>query len=199
MELVSKLRWIIITFVLLVALVLVGWGLSSIARNIFSSIGESSNKVVVDDNISLDDIKYLRFTADGPVISAQEHRRYVVEVTPELVKFTLTSYYGEKQLLKKTYKNTPDAYQNLLYSLDKADATARLSNTTADDDFDEKGACPSGKRYILEMGDSIRRWGTSCSGKLGTSVSKMTVIRSLFTKQIPGFIDLTKDTGLSQQ
>lgn len=195
MEFISRLRWVIITLVLLFVLVFVGWGLSSIARSIFK--GPSSSTSTTPDDISIEDIETVKFTTDGPVVAGENHRSYTIQVSKAEVTMKVYANYGQKVLSMKSYPNTSLAYENFIASLRRNNALARASGTDTDDDYNEKGACSSGRRYILELGDSVRRWSTSCQAKQGTAAGSMSAIRTLFSKQVPDFRELTLGTNLT--
>jgi hypothetical protein len=100
-------------------------------------------------------------------------------------------------IAEKSYTNNSEAYDTFIQSLEKASATARYAGTTSEDDYKDQGVCPSGRRYIIEIGEDIRRWTTSCDRKEGTAAGKMTTMRDLFIKQIPDFEALVKGTKLN--
>ncbi len=197
MELGSKLRWLIVVFILLFVLVFVGWGLSTIARNVFNRSESSVTGTDEASVVSLENVKTARYIVDGPVVANAEHRRYQIEVSRNVVTMTLYSNYGQKVLKEKNYSNNEEAYATFMKSLESASATARYNNTDTDDDLAEQGVCPEGRRYILELDDEIRRWTTSCDRNQGTAAGKMTTMRSLFTKQVPDFQDIIADSGLN--
>jgi len=195
MEFASRLKWLIVVFVLLFVLVFVGWGLSAIARSVFSS--GSSTAVEQVQGISVEDVDSIRFYVDGPIVASADHLSYKIEVSRQVVSMTVYSDYGQTVLKEKSYTNNDEAYQNLVDALEKANATARVKDTTAEDDQNDQGSCPAGKRYILELGDVERRWTTSCVTIKGTAGGKMKTIRTLMNKQIPDYTELVKGTKLN--
>lgn len=199
MEFASKLRWLIVVFVLLFVLIFLGWGISSVARNVFKRNNQTDVAVDASSNRALDDIRVARYIVDGPVVASSEHRSYSIEVTSNVAIMKVYSDYGQKIIAEKSYKNNTEAYNAFIKSLEEANATARYVGTDEDDDISEAGVCPEGRRYILELGDSVRRWTTSCDRKSGTAAGKMTTMRKLFAKQIPDFDTLVKDTTLNRQ
>lgn len=199
MELASKLRWVLVVFIVLFILIFVGWGLSAVARNVFS--GRSSNSTAVEDveTTKLDGVSVARYVVDGPVVASAEHRRYMIEVSRSVVLMRVYSDYGQTILKEKSYTNNFEAFDTLIKSLEEANATARYAGTDVDDDVADQGVCPTGRRFILEIGDDLRRWTTSCDRKDGTAAGKMTTLRSLFTKQVPDFDEMVKGTSLNRQ
>lgn len=202
MEFASKLRWVLVVFVLLFVLIFVGWGLSSIAKSVFNKNESKATDIVLEEQTkqsSLEGVSVVRYTVDGPIVASADQRSYTIEITGSTVSMKVYSDYGQKVISEKSYANNSASFDNFLQSLEKADALARFKNTTSDDDLKDKGACPSGKRYIFEAGEDERRWTTSCDRSLGTAAGKMTTMRSLFIKQVPDFDSLVKGTLLTSR
>ncbi len=198
MEFASKLKWILIIFILLFVLILVGWGLSAVARSVFSGSNDKDTSVVVEPvETSINGVSTVSYTVDGPVVASSLHRSYKIDVSSSVVRMRVFSDFGQKVISEKSYTNNETAYSNFVFSLERANATARFEGTDEEDDVADQGVCPKGYRYILAIGDDIRRWTTSCDRTQGTAAGQMTTIRSLFIKQIPDFSALIKDTGLS--
>lgn len=199
MEFASKLRWILVIFILLFVLIFVGWGLSAVARNVFNRSGNdtSSTEEVVEPQ--LEGINVVRYIVDGPVVASSEHRSYSIEVTRSTVMMRVYSDYGQKVISEKTYTNNFESFDTFTKSLEAANATARYAGTDVEDDMADQGVCPDGRRFIIEVDDIIRRWTTSCDRKQGTAAGKMTTMRMLFSKQVPDFDDMLKGTGLNRQ
>ena len=198
MEFASKLKWILIIFILLFVLILVGWGLSAVARSVFSGSNDKETVVVEEQaDTSINGVSTVSYTVDGPVVASSLHKSYKVEVSSSVVTMRVYSDFGQRVIAERSYINNETAYSNFVFSLERAKATARFEGTDEEDDKADQGVCPKGYRYILEIGDDIRRWTTSCDRTLGTAAGQMTTIRSLFNKQIPDYTSLIKGTGLS--
>lgn len=195
MEFISKLRWAIIVIALLLVLVLSGWGIATIIRNTFSDGDEqiTTNEVTSLDDISVDTVRY---TQEGPVVGSSEQRSYTIEVTRNVVIMRVYSDYGQKIIAEKSYLNTEFAFDSLVEALGNAGVLLRAPNTTADEDFAEIGKCPEGRRYIVEIDNEVRRWITDCPKELKTAGGDMPAIRRLFSRQVPDFKELIKNTGL---
>ena len=197
MEFASKLKWILIIFILLFVLILVGWGLSAVARSVFNNSSDKDTSIVEEPaETSINGVSTVSYIVDGPVVASSLHRSYKIDVSSSVVRMRVFSDFGQKVISEKSYTNNETAYSNFVFSLERANATARFEGTDEEDDLAEQGVCPKGHRYILEIGDDIRRWTTSCDRTQGTAAGQMTTIRSLFIKQIPDFSTLIKDTGL---
>ncbi len=201
MEFASKLRWILVVFILLFVLIFVGWGLSAVARNVFNrSSGPDAVSISEEtaDN-SLEGTSSAKYIVDGPVVASSEHRSYKIEISRNVVMMNVYSDYGQNVVRTKSYTNNSEAFDTFIKSLEEANATARYEGTNDEDDYADQGVCPDGRRYILELDSDIRRWTTSCDRLQGTAAGKMTTMRSLFAKQIPDFEDMVKDTVLNRR
>jgi Na+-transporting methylmalonyl-CoA/oxaloacetate decarboxylase gamma subunit len=198
MELASKMRWVLVVFVMLFVLIFIGWGLSAIARSVFNRGNGSQTAVEQDEASDLEGVRVVTYIVDGPIVASSDHRRYEIEVSPNVVMMRLYSDYGQKVVTEKSYKNNSESYSAFISALEQANASARYVGTTESDDEADNGICPDGRRYIIELGTDIRRWTTSCDRKQGTAAGKMTTMRKLFAKQIPDFDDVVKGTVLNR-
>lgn len=196
MEFASKIRWFIVITVVILFLVLVGWGLYSIARNIFDSNSGQNQDIVAIEEDTLDYVSTARIYVDGRVVANSEHRSYSVEVSSGVVTMKVYSSYGQNVIREKSYTNTSEAFDNFINALASYNVPDRIDGTTEDDDYNESGVCPTGKRYILELDSEIRRWSTSCSSKEGTANFSMSKVLSLFERQVPDYDDLLDDIRL---
>lgn len=196
MEFVSKIRWIIVIFVVLIGLIFIGWGLSTIARSVFAGTSSSTETIAEEEAVSFIDLDRVSFETSGPIVAKEEHRSYIIEVTERVVSIKVYSDYGQKVIAEESYLNNEAAFESFVNALDKANADTRYKDTKPEDDFAEKGACPTGRRYVLELGDIERRWSTSCSSERGNAGGNMVKIRNLFASQIPEFSTFIKGTNL---
>jgi hypothetical protein len=196
MEFVSRLRWLIVIFVSLVFLILIGWGLSTIARNIFNGGSGGSSVAESMSDIEVVQTDVARLTVSGPIVATELQRSYTIEVNAETVTVTLYSDYGQKQLDQKSYINNQEAYDTFLRALEAANVTARIKGTTSDDDAKFEGQCSAGRRYVFSLDDDIRRWATSCNDVKGTAGGRVATMRRLFNKQAPDARDILDGTGL---
>lgn len=200
MEMIARLRWVIIAFFVLIFLILIGWGLSSIARSIFASDTPENVEQAEEQSAIVRETNVARFTVSGPVVASKEHRSYTVEVNPNVVVITLYSDYGQKELDQKSYKNNEQAYSVFLSALDVAEVTSRISGTNEEDDLLFEGQCSTGRRYIVALDDQLVRWSVSCNSQSGTiAKSNMSTIRRLFNEQVPDIEEILEDTGLYQR
>lgn len=195
MEFASRVRWIVIVAVFLIAIILIGWGLYSIARSLFNPLQQNGDSSQVESETisSVEQASTVRYIVDGPVVANKEHRSTEVTISRSVVSMKVYSQYGSKLVASKSYTNTDDAYEAFLAALEKLDVTDRVRGTDAEDDYNELGACAQGKRYILEIDTDIRRWSTSCRNVDGTAGFSMGAVRSLVEKQVPDFREILEE------
>lgn len=126
-------------------------------------------------------------TVVGPVEANEEHESYRIEVGIDGRNLEAIKGYDLSIVGSQEYPNNRRAYIDFVHALKGAgfDNERRATEQEAD----ERGACPTGKRYIFEVlddGRSIRRlWTSSCPKARGTLNGKGTTLKQLFDKQIP--------------
>jgi hypothetical protein len=196
MELASRIRWILILIVGVLFLFLVGWGLFSIASNLFNSGADEEAAVIGEPTYNIPSAATALFTVDGPVVATEEHRSYTIAVSQNVVTMKVFKNYGQTVIAEKSYTNNAQAFDTFLSALEALDVSARQRGTTIDDDTAEMGVCPNGRRFILQVDADLRRWSTSCSSRQGTAGFAMNQVESLFQRQIPDFRTLNSGTGL---
>lgn len=185
-----------ITAVFIIALILVGWGLFSIANNIFRGNDSDSSQLEPINDFLVESTEVARFTVDGPVVANEKHRSYTIEVSKNLVVMKVYKSYGQVLLAEKSYTNTTAAYDAFLSALGNANTTALRKNASTEVDFADQGVCARGRKYIVELDGSVRRWSTSCGKKEGNAGFVMAPITELFRSQVPDARELTRGLGL---
>lgn len=133
---------------------------------------------------------------DYPVNADQTHRQLTTKVGRDVTTFTAESGYQGTVLREKSYNNNPTAYASFLRSLQ----LAGFNSANPDEALrDERGFCPLGRRYIMEIKDNERTiqrlWSTSC-GNIGSFRGQLDTVRKLFRAQIPEYNELTRGLQL---
>lgn len=196
MEFASKIRWILVIAVFIIVLILVGWGLFSIASNIFRGNGTDSSQLAPVNDFLVESTETAHFTVDGPVVANEKHRSYTIDVSKSLVTVKVYKSYGQVLLAEKSYTNTSVAYDAFLSALGNANVTALRKNASTEVDFADQGICARGKKYIVELDSSVRRWSTTCGKDEGNAGFVMATVSALFRSQAPDLRELTKGLGL---
>lgn len=199
MEFASKLRWILVIVVSVIFLILVCWGLYSIARNTFSPNDEDGTSVSEQEQVDEGSVRSTAravYTVDGPIVANNEHRSYRIEVTNNSVVMKVYSGYGSSVIAESSYPNTSDSYTAFLSALSNANVTALARGASDQDEFAEIGACATGRKFIVELDSTLRRWSTSCNRVQGNAGFTMSQVGSLFQRQVPDYSTLVRGTGL---
>lgn len=127
----------------------------------------------------------MRLTVSGPIIADTQFQSYEITVGRDETSIVTRQGYENNVIQRRTYGNNQEAYTNFLRALDYAGFTKGNTKSTAKD---ERGACASGDRFVMEIKDGNsqkqRYWTTSCSG-LGTFKGNTATVRRLFGNQIP--------------
>ena len=197
MEFTSKIRWAIFITVGVLVLILICWGLFSIAQSIFNP--RDNNSTESTQNIDRDiasDARTFSFTTIGPIIADNEHRESIITVSPNVVEMKTFRGYNNEVIESRSYQNTQESYNEFRSALEILGISQRLRGTDKEDDNNDEGYCATGRRYIVDISSEIRRWSTSCSSKQGTAAFAMNRVRQLFQKQVPEFNEINRDTGL---
>jgi hypothetical protein len=195
MEFASRLRWILVISVMIIVLILVGWGLFTIASNIFR--GDQSQPETTSETINqVESTAVASYKVEGPVVANEDHRSYTIVVSENVVTMKTFSNYDKTLIAEKNYTNTPAAYESFLSALSNANVTALARNTSTEFSFEDQGVCATGRKFFLELDTSLFRWSTSCSNKQGNAGFNMAPVSSLFQRQVPDFSDMTRGLGL---
>ena len=171
---------IVLTFVLIV--------------RIFGGGGEEAGPRPVDLNSYATTDTVMRLTMDGPIVSEQKHEQVRITVGRDQVLFERFKGYQGDVVATKSYPNNPDAYAQFLHALNVAGYTQGDPEAPKD----ERGFCPTGRRFVYEaIGDGeniLRWWNTSCGGDQGNFQGRAGDIRRLFTRQVPDYNELVRGT-----
>lgn len=139
----------------------------------------------------------MRLTTIGPVNPDQEHRAVRITISRSENRLEVLEGYQRSPASSKSYPSNQEAYGTFLRALDLMGYTKGNDNPNLADD---RGFCPTGKRFIYEIVDGTnvkqRYWSTSCSKAQGTFNGAASAIQKLFKDQIPEYRDLTRGVKL---
>lgn len=128
----------------------------------------------------------VELTVQGPVTADENHKAVRITVGQNSKQIEILQGYDETVATTQSYPNTESAYAEFLRALDLNGFT-RGTTTTANKD--DRGYCSSGYRYAVAMYDGAdqkqRFWASSCGR--GSFAGNITVMRTLFQKQIPDY------------
>ena len=135
-------------------------------------------------------------TTDGPVNANSIHKQVRITVSRDQVRYEQLKGYDGEITSTKTYDNTENAYKTFLLAL----AHAGFTNGETDPALkDERGYCPTGSRYIMELtndGKTLERYWASSCGKPKTYLGEVNLTLTLFRAQVPEYNTLASDFTL---
>jgi hypothetical protein len=139
----------------------------------------------------------MRLTIDGEVDAQQEHSAIRIIVSRSESRLEVLEGYDRVLTESRSYASNQEAYGVFLRALD------RMGYTLGDSDpdlRDERGFCPTGRRYIYEIVDGTdviqKFWSTSCDRDEGTFQGAGNRVLDLFREQIPDYRQLTRNVEL---
>lgn len=197
MEFASRIRWILVIAVFIITLILVGWGLFTVASNVFRAGDDTATEVSqIANDYTVQSTAVATYKVEGPVVANEDQRSYTIIVSENVVTMKTYKSYDKTLLEEKSYKNTPDSFDSFLSALVNYNVTSLKKNTSTEFTFEDQGVCARGKKHFVELDTSVMRWSTSCSNKEGNAGFSMTPVSNLFKKQVPDFNDLTRGLGI---
>jgi hypothetical protein len=138
----------------------------------------------------------VRLTIDGPINAASLHHAVRITVDRNNVSYEHLEGYDGNVTNLQTYPNSKDGFEVFLRALAAAGFTkGDLDKKLAD----ERGYCPLGRRYIMELRQaerSIQRfWATSCGNPKSYGGNTALTVQ-LFKDQVPNYEELNGDISL---
>jgi len=183
-------RIIPVALILIIAAVSIA-ALVSLARFVFFPDSNTTTKTEVDISrdalLDTSEDRAVSLTVRGPIVANELFSSYQIKVTPSSRDLTVYSGYLDKISNNISLDNNVPAYEQLVYSLDKANMMK--GTELSGDKNDLRGICASGFVYeyrVLKADSSIKSlWSSSCSGSRGSLNASMDQLNKLFTAQIP--------------
>lgn len=139
------------------------------------------------------------FTQDGMVNADQLHRSIRITVSNSQITLDVLKGYNPQVIQSQSFENNQEAYTVFLKALNNYGFLAKIKNPKVPDD--ERGECPLGFRYILDLSqddaDLSRTWASTCGASIGTSKASIASVQTLFEDQVPGYDSLISSVNLS--
>jgi hypothetical protein len=139
------------------------------------------------------------FTTDGIVNGDEMHRAIRITISSNQRTLDVLQGYNPSVIQSKSFVNNQEAYDVFLRAINNSGFLVKTKNSKAV--TDERGLCPLGFRYILDLnqdGDDLSRlWASSCGSKVGDSAANVPTISQLFQDQIPNYDSLVNQVNLS--
>lgn len=178
--------------------------LVSVGRAIFgggSSPDQTQVDVGRDSLLNTSPDHSVRMTVRGPIVADENFRSYQITVDPTTRSLVTYSGYLNQTLNSKQYPNNQKAYEEFVYSLDKANMMK--GDELEADKNDTRGICATGNVYefeVLHNNSTVKRlWTSTCKGSPGSFKASVTQVQNLFQKQVPDSDELLKGIKLSSQ
>lgn len=140
----------------------------------------------------------IRMSVRGPIVASENFHSYDITISPE--KRNMTTYVGYvgKQVGTKNYSNNRQAYEQLVFALDRA---GMMDGTPLEGDANDlRGICATGLIYqfeVLSSSTSVQSlWTTSCKSISGSLTASRSSLTNLFQDQIPDFNTLSRKISL---
>ncbi len=184
----------------LIVIALIIAAVVSIGRAVFNSGGNSSDDQSSQTDQGRDALldtstgRSVEMTVRGPIVADENFTSYRIAVSNSERSMNVYKGYVEEQTNGKTLENNTQAYEQLVYALDKANMMK--GNSAADDESkqDIRGICARGYVYefaVLSGGNEVKKlWTSTCSGSKGTLNASKDQLSQLFLAQIPGSNEL---------
>jgi hypothetical protein len=139
------------------------------------------------------------FTIDGIVNGDEMHRAIRITISANQRTLDVLQGYNPSVIQSKSFVNNQEAYDVFLRAIANSGFLVKTKDSKAVSD--ERGLCPLGFRYILDLnqdGDDLSRlWASSCGSKVGNSAAAIPSITQLFEDQIPNYGNLVGNVNLS--
>ena len=124
---------------------------------------------------------------------AQERfHTYTITISPDARNMTTYVGYLGQQVDTSQLTNNTQAYEQLVFALDRA--TLMDASPLSGDADDRRGICATGNVYefdVLEGSSSIQNlWTSSCKGSAGSLKANINQVSRLFQLQMPDFSKL---------
>jgi len=192
-------RFIPIILVLIVVAVAIA-ALVSLGQAIFGGGQSSQTQPDVGHQalISTDANRSVRMTVRGPIVANENFHSYQITLAPATRTMTTYTGYLDQILATKQLDNNINAYEQLVYALDKANMMQ--GDELTGDKNDIRGVCATGDVYefeVLQDNSTVKRlWTSTCKGSPGSFKASVSQVQTLFLNQIPENKTLLKAVDL---
>lgn len=200
----EKINKILPILLIILVIVIAVLAIISLGRVLLKSSSNSKDKPLDTSrehllNTSLS--HSVQMTFRGPIVASENFRSYQIVVSPSSRKMMIFQGYLGQLIEEVTLDNNVKAYEEFVYSLDKANYAKGVALSAEKDDT--RGICASGSVTefdILDGEQSIKHlWTSTCKGSSGSLEAYEPQVRNLFLKQIPDHQRLLAVFGRTNQ
>ncbi len=178
--------------IIILIVLIVSFTLITIGKALFSNIKDNNSTAdsglqLKEELLTVDNSRSVMMRVRSKIVGAENFNSYEIVISPS--KRVLTTYrgYSNKATNSKKFSNTPAAYEQFVYALDKANLAAGTP-FPADQD-DTRGICATGEVYdfdiISDNQPVAHLWTSTCKGSRGSLMANTNQVKSLFLNQIP--------------
>jgi len=140
----------------------------------------------------------VRMVVRGSIVADEQFRSYQITVTPSSRRLVTYTGYLDKKLDEVVLSNNIPAYEEFVFSLDRANLVK--GDELSGDKNDTRGICATGQVYqfvILKNDKNVKNlWTSTCRGSKGSLDANVDQLRALFVRQIPTATDLIRKIDL---
>lgn len=186
-------------FAVLLIIALIFFGLIGLAINSLTKNKPANNQTQQASQQQKDltkDTRSVTFTEQGKVVADENYRAIRITVSPAERKIEILQGYDQAVIKSQTFSNKQSSYDTFMIAL----KNAGFDNYDKNANSDERGVCPTGKRYTYEAkfsdGSEYKSWSASCQGS-GSFKGNNGLVRSLFQDQIPNYDTFVSGTKLT--
>ncbi len=176
--------------------------LVSLTRIVFFNSNSTSTVSQTDVSrqalLNTDADRAVRMTVRGSIVADEQFRSYQITITPSSRVLTTYTGYLDKKVDEIALGNNIPAYEEFVYSLERANLAKGVELTG--DNNDTRGICATGQVYqftIMKAGKSVESlWTSTCRGSKGSLDASVDQLSALFQSQIPGASDIVRKIDL---
>ncbi len=198
----SGIQRIIPIVLVLIVVALVIAALVSVSRSFFSGPSKTATPTVNVGKEALTSTladRSVRMTFRGPIVADEKFHSYTITASPDMRNMTTYVGYLGQQVDSEQLTNNTQAYEQLVYALDRANLMAGTPLSGAANDA--RGICATGSVSEFEVSqgtNSVQKlWTSSCRGAVGSLKANVSQVTRLFQVQIPDFAKLQSKISLS--
>jgi hypothetical protein len=186
--------------IILIVIALVIAAIVSIGRAVFNSGDDQPAQETsqTDKNrealLNTSTGRSVQMTVRGPIVAEEEFTSYRVSVSNAERTMNVYKGYLEERTNGTSLGNNTQAYEQLVYALDKANIVQANSAAKDETTQDLRGICARGYVYeyaVVSGGNEVTKlWTSTCEGSKGTLDASKEQLSELFLAQIPDSEDL---------
>ncbi len=187
----SKFVKFLPVIIIIMIILIVIFAIISIAKALLGGKNSSGQKTTYEiaqtELLTVDTTRAVSMLVRGEIVGEEDFKSHRITVSPTERRIDIYKGYEGQIIATKSFPNTPKAYEEFVYALDKANL---VKGAPLDEKQDNTmGICASGAVYefdLLQNNQSIDHlWTSTCKDSRGSLVANVDQLRTLFRNQIP--------------